>query len=91
MARFKVGDKARIVGVHNILGDMFVGQECVILAVGDFMGMTRSQVYRYRIEVRGNVMVANDDELEPIIRLGSWEEIADSVGWSPGKVTEKAT
>lgn len=85
MSKFKVGDTARIVSDDEVVGDEFVGMICTIVAVGDFVADGR---YKYIISVDGESakILANDDDLESIIQVGSWDEIEATIGWNPTKV-----
>lgn len=90
-SKFKCGDPARIVGLHQYMGDFFIGMECRIIGVGLFRGYDGPEIYPYLIRVAGwGDMVAGDTELEPILKtpVGSWKEVEVLTGWNPLK--EKA-
>lgn len=88
MARFKVGDRART--VNSINHPEYIGRECTIVGVNilDLSGKIRD----YAIEVDGlpnhpitGYWVTNEEYLEPIIELGSWDELQKTINWNPTK------
>lgn len=89
-AKFKLNDKARIVGHHETKGDVLIGKTCTIVGIGGFEGGTTSETYEYKIRVddTGEGACAHGYELEPIIGVGSWDEIESSIGWNPTKIEE---
>lgn len=85
MARFKVGDRARIVGCKSGLYSELSGRECTVRGVGEFVGSKTGALFPYMVEVDGEEApkLAADDELEPIIDPGSWAAIESVTGWQP--------
>lgn len=88
MARFKVGDRARIIRALN--APNLVGNECLIVDV-----VIGFRVNKYEIIIDGippfngyRAFSATDADLEPIIDLGSWGEIEKAVNWNPMKKEE---
>lgn len=92
MARFKVGDRARFARKHpNATSDKIQpGDEVKIVRVGRFI--TKGGFADYKIESNGFIGGVCEWQLETITdtkqELGSWQEIEDSVGWSPVKNKE---
>lgn len=90
MAKFKLGDKARIVGFHVVYGNGLIGKTCRIVGTGGFEGVTSGHIFEYAILIddTNKRACAHANELEPIIDVGSWDEIETSIGWNPTKIKE---
>lgn len=94
MAKFKVGDKARV--VYSPVHPERTGEACTIVMIG---ATSLRGKYRDYAIVYDNVLphpvtgywVINEDQLEPLIDtdVGSWSEIEESIGWNPMKQLEK--
>lgn len=88
MAKFKVGDKARLKYVRTGLSPSWAtGAEVEVLKVhigqiDENIGEEDYTVLTYD----GIVGFPVEDQLEPIIELGNWDEIEDSIGWNPTKL-----
>lgn len=72
MAKFFVGQRVRLVGewLSNPLENPR-GKEGVIFDIGEFKSMTGRQ-YEYRVHVQGRlyIVLANSNDLEPILPEG---------------------
>lgn len=88
MAKFKVGDRARYIGVSkNPIFKIPVGAEVIITEINviGYNGSVNAQ-YDYRISYLGdNNWACYEAQLEPIIDLGSWDEIQKAINWNPTK------
>jgi hypothetical protein len=79
MAKFKVGDMARVVAYDAELAKWTLNKEVTILSVGNFKGLTTGTHYQYTVDCAGEVFGASDEHLEPL--TGSWDEIFQATGW----------
>lgn len=99
MAKFFVGQKARIIAVRDEKNRYLIGKECRILAPHEWGGVFGWEVdidgigpFRSRVDPKGNPYPhwLAEDHLSPIIpdgaKPGNWETLKDL--WTPAKLKE---
>lgn len=89
MAKFKVGDRARLI----LPKDEAHNQECTIIAVGYISNHGNSADYEVKFlnssfdHEECITWGVDEEHLEPIIDLGSWDELQKTINWNPTKET----
>lgn len=88
MARFNVGDRARL--VFSELYPERIGETCTIIGLGVYD--SEDVFYDYTISFDnipdpslGGDWAVMVYQLEPLIELGSWKEIEKAIKWNPMK------
>lgn len=83
MARFKVGDRARVVALHP-RANRTTPIGTVVTVVYDRPHVTHRGVCEYKVEMKDGAIHSCDGyQLAPIIDPGSWEAIESATGWQP--------
>jgi hypothetical protein len=100
MAKFHIGQRARIVGKHPILSINITGLECIVVADHGPLGrkgLLTGEWYRYEVKVinspRGHNhnVLCHASELEPILdqpETTTWEEVQKISSWNPTQIKE---
>lgn len=67
MSKFKVGEIVLAIEASLAHGDVYVGEECEIMEIGEFIGRTNRDVFEYRVKMRdGSELAANENELRKL-------------------------
>lgn len=87
MVEFKVGDRARVLYIRNRATPGWEeGAEVVIVDI--VKGFNTIGKYDCIVCFGGShLATVLFEQLEPIVNLGSWKEIEESIGWNPMKET----
>jgi hypothetical protein len=89
VAKFKVGDKARVVYVRTVVDSAWrEGVEVVVLSTICGINPFTKNPYEYIVQALGcQPAYVLADQLEPL--TGSWDEIFQATGWKrPSKLSQ---